>query len=142
MAVPLNWRPWAPTARGDGVSDILLLALGVFLTVGTAFFVAAEFSLVTLDPTAVDREIERGRRGARGVRKALRALSMELSGAQVGITVTTILLGYTTQPAIGRLLTTLLGDWGVAQAAALHVASANAEYSVNAISMLIGESVP
>ena len=142
MAVPLKWRPWAPKARGDGMIDYLLLALGVFLTVGTAFFVAAEFSLVTLDPTAVDREIERGRRGARGVRKALRALSMELSGAQVGITVTTILLGYTTQPAIGRLLTTLLGDWGVAQAAALPVAVAIAAIIVNAFSMLFGELVP
>lgn len=142
MAVPSVWRLLAPKTGGGGVTDYLLLAFGVFLTVGTAFFVAAEFSLVTLDPTAVDREIEQGRRGARGVGKALRSLSTELSGAQVGITVTTILLGYTSQPAIGRLLSSVLGDMGVAEAAALPLAVGLAAIVVNGFSMLFGELVP
>lgn len=142
MAVPLFAPTKTAKTGGDGVIDYLLLALGVLLTVGTAFFVAAEFSLVTLDPTAVDREIERGRRGARGIRKALRSLSTELSGAQVGITVTTILLGYTTQPAIGRLLTKLLGETGMSETAALAVAVALAAVIVNGFSMLFGELVP
>lgn len=142
MAVPHIRRSQAAKTGGGGVIDYLLIAFGIFLTVGTAFFVAAEFSLVTLDPTSVDREIEQGRRGARGIRKALRSLSTELSGAQVGITVTTILLGYTTQPAIGRLLTQLLGDVGVAEAAALPLAVVLAAVIVNAFSMLFGELVP
>lgn len=141
-AVPHSWRRTASKTGGDGVIDYLLLAFGVFLTVGTAFFVAAEFSLVTLDPTSVDREIEQGRRGARGIGKALRSLSTELSGAQVGITVTTILLGYTTQPAIGRLLGNLFGNVGIAEAAALPLAVAVAAIIVNAFSMLFGELVP
>ena len=144
MAVPRS-RCLARAASktgGDGVTDYLLLAFGVLLTVGTAFFVAAEFSLVTLDPTSVDREIKDGRRGARGVRKALKSLSTELSGAQVGITVTTILLGYTTQPAIGRLLSTLFGNAGVAENAALPLAVATAAVIVNGFSMLFGELVP
>src|SRR5690625_4099898 len=142
MAVPPVWHLLAPKTGGGGVIDYLLLAFGVFLTVGTAFFVAAEFSLVTLDPTAVDREIEQGRRGARGVGKVLRSLSTELSGAQVGITVTTILLGYTSQPAIGRLLSSVLGDMGVAEAAALPLAVGLAAIVVNGFSMLFGELVP
>jgi len=122
--------------------DYLLLALGLVLTIGTAFFVAAEFALVTLDPTAVDREVKQGRRGARGISKALHSLSTELSGAQVGITLTTILLGYTTQPAIGRLLTGPLSGLGLSETAALPVAVALAAIIINAFSMLFGELVP
>lgn len=124
------------------MTDYLLLALGLVLTIGTAFFVAAEFALVTLDPTAVDREVSQGRRGARGVSKALHSLSTELSGAQVGITFTTILLGYTTQPAIGRLLTGPLSGLGLSETAALPVAVALAAIIINAVSMLFGELVP
>ncbi|MBN9374755.1 MAG: DUF21 domain-containing protein, partial [Cellulomonas sp.] len=80
------------------LSDWLLVALGVLLTAGTAVFVAGEFSLVTLDPGAVEARATDDRADHR-VRHALHTLSIQLSGAQVGITATTILLGYTTQPA-------------------------------------------
>ena len=75
----------------------LLVGAGVLLTLGTAVFVAAEFSLVALDPSHVQ-----GKRADR-VRRALATLSTQLSGAQVGITLTTVLLGYTAQPAITEL---------------------------------------
>ena len=78
----------------------LLVGLGVLLTLGTAVFVASEFSLVTLDPGVVERQTPPDDRRSQSVLKALRRLSTELSGAQVGITLTTILLGYTTQPAV------------------------------------------
>src|SRR5665648_779662 len=88
------------------LTEWLLVGLGVLLTAGTAVFVAAEFALVTLDPGLVDRDLA-GQQDirTRSVRKALRQLSTQLSGAQVGITVTTILLGYTAQPALATLLT-------------------------------------
>src|SRR5674476_1073668 len=88
------------------LTEWLLVGLGVLLTAGTAVFVAAEFALVTLDPGLVDRDLA-GQQDIRAssVRKALRQLSTQLSGAQVGITVTTILLGYTAQPALATLLT-------------------------------------
>ena len=85
------------------LSDWLLVALGVLLTAGTAVFVAGEFSLVTLDPGVVEAQATDDHAGHR-VQRALHTLSTQLSGAQVGITATTILLGYTTQPAVGRLL--------------------------------------
>ena len=78
----------------------LLVALGVGLTLGTALFVAAEFAFVALDPSSL-----RGQdRATRRVRTALRSLSTQLSGAQVGITFTTVLLGYSAQPALTFLL--------------------------------------
>ncbi len=82
----------------------LLVGLGVVLTAGTAVFVASEFALVTLDLAIVEKGTKPGDRRGGSVVSALRHLSTELSGAQVGITVTTILLGYTTQPAVLELL--------------------------------------
>ena len=66
-----------------------MVALGVVLTAGTALFVAGEFSLVALDPSTVETRAAEGERRAATVRRALGRLSTLLSGAQVGITLTT-----------------------------------------------------
>ena len=130
------------------VSEWLLVLLGVGLTVGTALFVAAEFALVTLDPALVDHEVQeassRGTpsRSAQAVRRALSTLSTQLSGAQVGITLTTVLLGYTTQPAIGRLVAAGLGETALSQGVATALAGIIALVLVNGFSMLFGELVP
>ena len=118
-----------------------LVLLGVVLTAGTAVFVAAEFALVTLDPGVVDRDPQMNDRRGRSVRRALHQLSTELSSAQLGITITTILLGYTTQPALSSLLTGWFGsEWlGGATAAAV---AAIAILAVNGFSMIFGELVP
>src|SRR5690625_5493820 len=100
-----------------------MILFGVVLTAGTALFVAAEFSLVAMDPATVDRRVAAGDRRAVGVQRALRQLSTELSGAQVGITLTTVLLGYTAQSAIVSLLTEPLGSAGLATAAEIGRAS-------------------
>jgi CBS domain containing-hemolysin-like protein len=76
------------------------------------------------------------------VLKALRRLSTELSGAQVGITVTTVLLGYTTQPAVNRLLAEPLRDSFLGVAAGGAVAVVLTLVLVNGFSMLFGELVP
>ena len=122
------------------LTDSLLVALGVLLTAGTAVFVAGEFSLVTLDPAAVEAQTSDDPAGRR-VRRALHTLSTQLSGAQVGITVTTVLLGYTTQPALGRLLEHALhGPVSATLATGLSVALALV--LVNAFSMVVGELIP
>ncbi len=122
------------------LSEWLLVGLGVLLTLGTAVFVAGEFSLVTLDPGAVESQAGDDRSGRR-VRHAVRTLSTQLSGAQVGITATTILLGYTTQPAVGRLLSGWL-DGPVSSGLATGISVAGALILVNGFSMLVGELVP
>ena len=50
---------------GATMTEWLLLLLGVVLTVGTAFFVAAEFSLVALDRPTVQKAVDAGEKGAR-----------------------------------------------------------------------------
>ena len=72
------------------------------LTVGTALFVAAEFSLVALDRPTVQRAVDAGDRRARSVLAALRQLSTQLSAAQVGITLTTLVVGFLASPSLGR----------------------------------------
>ncbi len=136
--------PDRATATGEVsvLIEWLLVLFGVVLTAGTALFVAAEFSLVALDPSAVDRRVAAGDKRAQGVARALRQLSTELSGAQVGITVTTILLGYTTQQALASLLVEPLGSIGVANAAAAGLAAVLALVLVNTFSMVFGELVP
>ena len=123
------------------LSEWLLVGLGVLLTLGTAIFVSGEFSLIALDPGLVAGAPRADDRRGRSVLKALRHLSTELSGAQVGITVTTILLGYTTQPAVNRLLGSPL-EGPLGRTAAGVVAGAGAVVLVNVFSMLFGELVP
>ncbi len=124
------------------VTKILMLVLGVALVFGNAVFVAAEFSLVTLDQATVDRQNkEQGGKLSR-VLKALRSLSTQLSGAQVGITLTTILLGFTTQVALGDLLGELLGSAGLALAASMTIAALVSAVIVNGVSILFGELIP
>lgn len=123
------------------MTDWLLIAFGVVLTLGTAVFVASEFSLVALDPAAVERRIASGDKRAAGIGQALRTLSTQLSGAQVGITLTTILLGFSAQGALARLLSPAMGGLaGEATAGALAVTLS--VLLVNGFSMLFGELVP
>ncbi|MHB1064273.1 MAG: hemolysin family protein [Georgenia sp.] len=124
------------------MTEWLMIALGVVLTAGTAVFVAAEFSLVALDPATVDQRAAEGDRRAAVVGRALKHLSLELSSAQVGITVTTILLGYTAQSALTTLLTGPLGSGGLAQGAATATAVVLSLLLVNGFSMVFGELVP
>lgn len=121
--------------------DILFLAFGIILTLGTAVFVAAEFSLVALDSATVAAQAESDPR-AREVEKSLHHLSLQLSACQVGITLTTILLGYVAQDPLARLLDGPLQSTGLARGAALAISAVVAFIVVNLFSMLFGELVP
>ncbi|MDO5720889.1 MAG: hemolysin family protein [Actinomycetaceae bacterium] len=119
-----------------------MIALGIVLTAGTALFVAAEFSYVALDSASVERRAAAGDVRAQQVLKAIRTLSTQLSGAQVGITLTTILLGYTTQVALADLFGRLFESAGLATALSTTIAVIVAIVIVNSFSMLFGELVP
>ncbi|EJF51654.1 membrane protein, PF01595 family [Schaalia georgiae F0490] len=124
------------------MATALMLVLGLVLTAGTFVFVSAEFSLVAIDQAVVEKRAEEGQRGAARVLRATRTLSTQLSGAQVGITLTTILLGYTTQSTIASLLESALGSAGVAWGLATGTAAFAAAVFINVFSMLFGELVP
>lgn len=124
------------------IYDVLMLLFGVVLTLGTAVFVAAEFSYVALDVASVERRANEGDKKAKQVVKALRILSTQLSGAQVGITLTTIMLGYTTQVSLLNLFSNMFASFGLALTLSTTIAVALSVIFINAFSMLFGELVP
>lgn len=86
------------------MTELLLLLAAVVLTGFTGFFVAAEFSLTTVDRGRAEEAAADGDSRGRAVVTALRTLSTQLSAAQFGITITTLVVGYLAEPAIGQLL--------------------------------------
>jgi CBS domain containing-hemolysin-like protein len=111
----------------------------ILLTAGNAFFVAAEYSLVTVDRAAVEAAAQGGDPTARSIRRALRHLSFQLSGAQLGITITALLTGYLAEPALATLFRPLLRSFG---GAADTLAGFLALALATVFSMLFGELVP
>jgi CBS domain containing-hemolysin-like protein len=124
------------------MTEWLLVLAGVGLTMGTAIFVAAEFAFVAIDKTTVQQAIEQGDTAAKPVLASLRELSTQLSASQVGITLTTLVLGYLAQPSVGKLLQTPLRAAGVPEAAVEPTATSAALVLATLFSMLFGELLP
>ncbi len=114
----------------------------VLLTAGNAFFVAAEFALVTVDRALVEEHAAAGDRKARSVLAALRSLSFQLSAAQFGITVTALLTGYIAEPAIAHLLHPAFVALPALAAYADGISLAVALTIATLLSMLFGELLP
>ncbi|MBF6469265.1 HlyC/CorC family transporter [Nocardia beijingensis] len=114
----------------------------IALTVGTALFVAAEFSLTALERSTVEAHARSGDVRARMVRRAHRTLSFQLSGAQLGITITTLITGYIAEPVLARLLDPVFTGLGLSDAAASGVALTLALILATSLSMIYGELVP
>jgi CBS domain containing-hemolysin-like protein len=124
------------------MTEWLLLLAAVLLTAMTGFFVAAEFSLTTVDRGQAQQAAEAGDRRAAGVVRALRGLSTELSAAQLGITVTTLIVGFLAEPALGCLLRPVLtGAWLPAGAVAPLAAGLGIALATF-LQMLLGELGP
>lgn len=122
--------------------EVLLVCVSLALVVACGAFVAAEFSFVTVDRSRVEREAEAGDRHARGIRQALKSLSTQLSAAQVGITVTNLVIGFLAQPSVAALIEGPLGSLGVSEHAVAGVSLAIAFVLANGITMIFGELVP
>lgn len=120
----------------------ILLAVAIGLVIACGYFVAAEFAFVTVDRNAVAQAIATGDRRARGVDKALRHLSTQLSGAQVGITITNLAIGFLAEPAIAALIAGPLTSLGVPESAVSPVAIAIGLVAATVVTMIFGELVP
>ncbi|WP_062297012.1 hemolysin family protein [Demequina maris] len=120
----------------------LLLLLAIVLIAANALFVAAEFAFVTVDRPTVDRAAEAGDRRARSLQAGLRNLSTELSGAQLGITVTSLMVGFIAEPSIATLLRVPLEAAGLPEGSALGVALTLAFIIATGTQMVFGELVP
>jgi CBS domain containing-hemolysin-like protein len=122
--------------------EFLLLLVSVVMILAGGGFVAAEFSFVTVDRSTVNREAEAGDKRAIGVRSALRRLSTHLSAAQIGITLTNLVIGFLAEPALSALLETPLEAVGVSENAVSGVALIVGFILANAFTMVFSELVP
>ncbi|NGO78562.1 HlyC/CorC family transporter [Streptomyces sp. YC504] len=124
------------------MTEVLLLLVALLLTLACGVFVAAEFSLTTVERSSLERAAAEGERGADSALKAVRTLTFQLSGAQLGITVTGLVIGMLSKPSLGKLLAGPLDDLGLSHSAADSVALVLATGFSTVILMVIGELVP
>ncbi len=124
------------------VTPLILLLVSLALVAACGLFVAAEFSFVTVDRPSVERAAAEGDEGARGVQLALRSLSTQLSGAQVGITVTNLAIGFLAEPAISDLLDGPLSAAGLPEAVVTPLSLGLGLAIGTVVTMIFGEMVP
>lgn len=119
-----------------------MLGIGLVLTVGTGLFVASEFALVNLDRHDLEKRQEAGEKRLAPTIGALRITSTHLSSAQLGITLTTLLTGYTFEPAVSSLLQDPLTGAGVPEGAVSGIGAVVGVVLATLFSMVVGELVP
>src|SRR5690349_389753 len=126
--------------------SVMYTALAVLaffvLTAGTAVFVSAEFSLTALERSTVDANARQGGRRNLLVQRAHRTLSFQLSGAQVGISITTLITGYLAEPLVAHLLEPVFEATALRRDVASGLALALALLIATSVSMVLGELVP
>ncbi|MFF2654859.1 hemolysin family protein [Streptomyces sp. NPDC058045] len=124
------------------MTEVLLLCVAVLLSLACGAFVAAEFSLTTVERSALEEAAERGERGAAGALKAVRSLTFQLSGAQLGITVTNLVVGMLSEPSIAKLIAGPLRDLGLGSGTASSLALVLGTALSTVFLMVVGELVP
>ncbi|MEV7387619.1 hemolysin family protein [Streptomyces sp. NPDC091215] len=124
------------------MTEVLLLLVAILLSLACGAFVAAEFSLTTVGRGELERAGERGERGAAGALKAVRNLTFQLSGAQLGITVTNLVVGMLAEPSIAKLLAGPLEAVGVSASAASSLGLVLGTALSTVFLMVVGELVP
>ncbi len=121
-------------------TTVLGLVAAALLIAANAVFVAAEFALVAVDRIRIERLAAEGRRAARTTLALLKSLSFQLSGAQLGITATSLALGFIARPSIAEALEPVADRVAGGAASSLSVAAALAIAVV--VQMVFGELVP
>src|SRR3954453_12078735 len=122
--------------------EYVMLGVGPLLTIGTGLFVASEFALVNLDRADLEARRDRGESRLALTISSLRITSTPLSSAQLGITLTTLLTGYTMEPAISSLLAPVFTAWGLPSGLVGPVSVFIGVSVATILSMILGELVP
>ncbi|MGL4305921.1 MAG: hemolysin family protein [Mycobacteriaceae bacterium] len=124
------------------MNDLIGIFLAVALLMGNAFFVGSEFALISARRDRLEALSEQGRTRALAVLKANENLTLMLAGAQLGITICSILLGRIAEPAIAHLLEVPFASIGVPKSLLHPVAFSLALTLVVILHVLVGEMVP
>jgi CBS domain containing-hemolysin-like protein len=128
------------------VTEVLSLLVGVLvvlaITVVTGYFVAQEFAYMAVDRSALAARAAAGDGAAKRALAVTRRTSFMLSGAQLGITVTGLLVGYVAEPLIGESLGALLGGVGIPTGVSVGIGAVLALLFSTIVQMLFGELFP
>ncbi|MCI3223745.1 hemolysin family protein [Streptomyces sp. NP-1717] len=124
------------------MTAVLLLLLALALTLACAVFVAAEFALTTVERDELERAADAGERGAASALKAAKRLTFQLSGAQLGITVTSLIIGMLAEPSLSVLLRGPLEATGLPPGGVSTAATVLGVAASTVMLMVIGELVP
>ncbi len=128
------------------LAAVLTLLLGmvvilVIIAVG-GYFVAQEFAYMSVDRARLETEAQQGDRSAEAALKVTRRTSFMLSGAQLGITVFGLLVGYVAEPLVGQSLGVLLGGVGIPAGVSITVGTVLALAVSTIVQMIFGELYP
>jgi putative hemolysin len=125
------------------IAHVLLRVFVILLLVAAnAFFAAAEFALVSVRETRIQQLIEAHRAGARTVLKLHQQLSRVVNGVQLGITVTSLSLGWLGEPVLAQLFETWIGSVPYAAIYAHAIAVTVAFVMITSLHVILGELVP
>ena len=127
-----------------GIFDFLGILAVLLLVAANGFFVAAEFSLVSVRRSRVTELVAEGRMNATALQRAVDNLDANLAATQLGITISSLALGWVGEPALAHLLEPLLnflpGSWAAAGSHA--VAVVISFVIITALHVVLGELAP
>ncbi|SDI78075.1 Hemolysin, contains CBS domains [Arthrobacter subterraneus] len=128
------------------IEAVLTLLLGIIVILAiiaaNGYFVAQEFAYMSVDRASLGARAAAGDKAAQRALKVTRRTSFMLSGAQLGITVTGLLIGYVAEPLVGESLGVLLGGAGVPAALSISVGTVSALVVAAVVQMIFGELYP
>lgn len=128
------------------IEPLFTLLLGILLILAiiavNGYFVAQEFAYMAVDRTRLAALAASGDASAKRALAVTKRTSFMLSGAQLGITVTGLVVGYIAEPLVGKSLSILLGGTGLPTEAVIAVGTALALLGATIIQMIVGELYP
>lgn len=124
------------------MSDLGGILLTFALLAANAFFVGAEFALISARRTQIEPRAAAGSRVARTTLRAMEQVSLVMAGAQLGITVASLGLGAVSEPAVAHLLEPLFHTLGLPDSMLHPVAFVVAMSIVVYLHVVLGEMVP
>jgi CBS domain containing-hemolysin-like protein len=118
-----------------------LVVIAIIIAIN-GYFVAQEFSYMAVDRPTLRAMAEKGNSGARRALKVTNRTSFMLSGAQLGITVTGLMVGYVAEPLVGESLGRILGVTGIPPAVGITIGTVFALVLAAVVQMIFGELFP
>ncbi|HYN36582.1 MAG TPA: hemolysin family protein [Actinomycetota bacterium] len=122
--------------------NIWYLVAALLLLLANGFFVGAEFALIAARQSKIEQLADEGRRTASVAHKLIRELTLSLAGAQLGITMCSLGLGYVAEPAVAHLIESGLSSWEIPDGVLHPVSFTIALTIITFLHMVVGEMAP